>query len=71
MKRKSCSGLEMAGLILDLFEEKLEGHNITIPNSDRVKGDLNAARIYGDDYYGLEAAIVALLSKFSIKERAL
>lgn len=43
--------------ILDMFEDLLEKHNITIPDEDRV-GDDGEARLYGMTYGELESDIM-------------
>lgn len=53
---------ETAIAILDLFEELLAEHDITIPSNDR-EGNKNEARLYGGEYYNLEENIIALLNK--------
>ena len=46
--------------ICDAFEDLLEEKNITIPSEDRT-GRPEEARLYGDEYYALEDAIVEIL----------
>lgn len=47
--------------IVELFEELLEKHNITIPDEDRT-GDESEARLYGCTYYDLEEDVVQILN---------
>ena len=46
--------------ILNAVENLLDSKDITIPNENR-EGDDNEARIYGDDYFGLEDNVVQIL----------
>ena len=48
--------------ILDLFEDLLNQHDITIPSPDRC-GNQEEARLYGDIYYALEDQITELIKK--------
>ena len=48
--------------IVELFEELLEKHNITIPDDDRT-GDESEARLYGCTYYDLEENIVSIINE--------
>ena len=48
--------------IVELFEELLEKHNITIPDADRT-GDESEARLYGCTYYDLEEEVVSILNE--------
>ena len=52
---------ELAITIIDLFEELLEKHNITIPDVFREYDSDCEARIYGETYYNLEDQITELL----------
>lgn len=52
--------------IIDIFEELLEKHNITIPDDGRM-GDEGEARIFGDAYYELEEKIDNFLDDLEIK----
>lgn len=56
-----------AWAILDLFENLLDGKDITIPCSDQSeqaqREDDNDARIYGSEYFDLENSICNLLEK--------
>lgn len=54
--------------IMDVFEEFLEEHGITIPCEDETeekerKEDECSARIYGSGYYELESRIQEILEK--------
>lgn len=54
--------------IMDVFEEFLEEHGITIPCEDEDeekdrKEDECSARIYGSEYYELENRIQEILEK--------
>lgn len=54
--------------IMDIFEEFLEEHGITIPCEDEDeekerKEDECSARIYGSEYYELESRIQEILKK--------
>lgn len=54
--------------IMDVFEEFLEEHGITIPCEDEDeekdrKEDECSARIYGSEYYELESRIQEILEK--------
>lgn len=54
--------------IMDVFEEFLEEHGITIPCEDEDeekdrKEDECSARIYGSEYYELENRIQEILKK--------
>lgn len=53
---------ELAIQILDLFEDLLEEHDITIPDEDR-EGNPEESRLYGSAYYSLEDAITNLLKE--------
>lgn len=52
--------------IIDIFEELLEKHNITIPDDGRA-GDEGEARIFGDAYYELEEKIDNFLDDLEMK----
>lgn len=56
--------------IVELFEELLEKHNITIPDEDRT-GDESEARLYGTTYYDLEEDVVHILSKLVLRVKKL
>lgn len=53
---------EIAGRIIDLFEDLLQKYNIKIPSEDR-KGDVEEANIYGKEYYDLEDKITELIKE--------
>ena len=48
--------------IMELFEDLLDKHNITIPDEDRT-GDESEARLYGCTYYDLEEEVVSILNE--------
>ena len=52
--------------IVELFEELLEEHDITIPDEDRT-GDESEARIYGSTYSDLEEEVKHILSKLVLR----
>ena len=52
--------------IVELFEELLEKHDITIPDEDRT-GDESEARLYGFTYWDLEDEVVSVLSRLLVK----
>ena len=52
--------------IVELFEELLEEHDITIPDEDRT-GDESEARIYGSTYGDLEEEVKHILSKLVLR----
>ena len=56
--------------IMELFEELLEKHNITIPDVDRT-GDESEARLYGCTYYDLEEEVVSILNELVKKIKKL
>lgn len=56
--------------IMELFEELLEKHDITIPDEDRT-GDESEARLYGCTYYDLEEEVVAILSRLILRVKKL
>lgn len=51
---------EYSVAIVELFEDTLEKHDITIPDEDRT-GDESEARLYGMTYSNLEEDVVAIL----------
>jgi len=59
-KKQTKTEQEFAAEILEIFEEKLEELNVTLPNSDR-EGKDDEARIFGSDYYDLEDKVAELL----------
>lgn len=56
--------------IVELFEELLEKHDITIPDEDRT-GDESEARLYGCTYWDLEDEVVHILSKLILRVKKL
>ena len=56
--------------IVELFEELLEKHDITIPDEDRT-GDESEARLYGCTYWDLEDEVVHILSKLVLRVKKL
>lgn len=56
--------------IMELFEELLEKHNITIPDADRT-GDESEARLYGCTYYDLEEDVVQILNHLATNVKKL
>lgn len=52
--------------IVELFEELLEKHNITIPDEDRT-GDEGEARLYGMTYSDLEDDVLHVLCKLALR----
>jgi hypothetical protein len=52
--------------IVELFEELLEKHNITIPDEDRT-GDESEARLYGCTYYDLEEEVVSIINNLVMR----
>ena len=60
-KKESCIVNEFASQILEIFEEKLEELDITLPDRSG-KENLDEARIYGSNYYDLEDRIVDFIS---------
>ena len=59
-KKQTKTEQEFAAEILEIFEEKLEELNVTLPNSNR-EGKEDEARIFGSDYYDLEDKVAELL----------
>ena len=57
---------ELAISILDLFENFLERKGVDIPNVDRdeyeEESQMEAAILFGSDYYGLEDGVMNILS---------
>lgn len=53
----------IAASILDVFENLLEKHNVTIPDEDR-EGAEEEARLYGGTYFELEDKIVEILTPY-------
>ena len=56
--------------IVELFEELLEEHNITIPDEDRT-GDESEARLYGTTYSNLEYDVLHILNQLMFKIKQL
>ena len=56
--------------IVELFEDLLEKHDITIPDEDRT-GDESEARLYGLTYWSLEDEVVSILNDLVIKVKQL
>ena len=62
-KAQFCDAKEITIGIIDVFEELLDRHDITIPDDFRDGGE-DEARIYGDTYYELEEKILGILKNF-------
>ena len=60
---------DFSDAIIEIFEEKLDELNITLPDKLR-EGKKDEARIYGNTYYDLEREISDLISinKFQIQK---
>ena len=56
--------------IVELFEELLEKHNITIPDEDRT-GDEGEARLYGMTYSDLEDDVLGVLCRLLVRVKRL
>ncbi len=56
--------------IVELFEELLEKHDITIPDEDRT-GDEDEARLYGCTYSDLEDDVLYILSQLVLRVKKL
>lgn len=54
---------EYATSIVELFEDLLEEHDITIPDEDRI-GDKSEARLYGITYGDLVDSVKSILVDF-------
>lgn len=52
--------------IVELFEDLLEEHDITIPDEDRT-GDESEARLYGCTYSDLEDEVKHVLSRLVLR----
>ena len=52
--------------IVELFEDLLEEHDITIPDEDRT-GDESEARLYGMTYSDLEDEVKHVLSRLVLR----
>ena len=60
MKQKSITDTEFARAIIEIFEEKLDELDITLP--DKLKlSEKNQARIFGNNYFDLEDQISELI----------
>lgn len=55
---------EFVGQIIDIFEDFLEDHNVTLDNPEKEQ-DPDAAIIYGSDYDDLYGEIEGLLVNWS------
>ena len=53
---------ELAGVIIDKFEELLDKYDIKLPSDER-EGNEDEAAIYGIDYFDLEDEITTILDK--------
>jgi hypothetical protein len=53
--------------IIDIFEDLLEEHNLTVPSKER-SGEPEEARIFGTTYYEIEDIITDML-KVLVKEK--
>ena len=60
-KNVNCTVNEFLSQILEIFEEKLEELDITLPDRSG-KENLDEARIYGSNYYDLEDKIIYFIS---------
>lgn len=56
---------EIAIMILQAFENKLDELNVTLSDKERI-GMLEEARIYGQTYYELEDLITNILKEVGI-----
>ena len=56
--------------IMELFEDLLDKHNITIPDEDRT-GNESEARLYGCTYYDLEEDVVSILNQLVVNVKKL
>ena len=68
-KKKLKRLRDLSDAIIEIFEEKLDELNITLPDKAR-EGNEDEARIFGDTYYDLERDIEDLISinKFQIQK---
>lgn len=58
--------LEVCCEIVDLFEELLDSHDISIPDPDREDNesdDIVQARLYGSAYFDLEDGVKSILEE--------
>lgn len=60
-KNVNCTVNEFATQILEIFEEKLEELDITLPDRSHSQ-NIDEARIYGSNYYDLEDKIIDFIS---------
>lgn len=59
---KTCkTDEEVAAQILEIFEEKLDELDISLPDKDR-EGNEDEARIFGSTYYDLESDVAEFIS---------
>ena len=56
---------EIAIMVLQVFENKLEELNISLPDKERI-GSGDEARIYGRTYFELEDTITEILKEVGI-----
>lgn len=56
---------EIAIMVLQVFENKLEELNISLPDRERVGTD-DEARIYGQTYFELEDTITQVLKEVGV-----
>ena len=56
--------------IVELFEDLLDKHDITIPDEDRT-GDEGEARLYGMTYSNLEDEVLHILSQLVLRVKKL
>lgn len=61
---------EYSAAIVELFEDILEKHDITIPDEDRT-GDESEARLYGMTYSDLEDEVLHTLCKLVLRVKKL
>ncbi len=61
---------EYSVAIVELFEDILEKHDITIPDEDRT-GDESEARLYGMTYSNLEDEVLHTLCKLVLRVKKL
>ena len=57
---------EYSVAIVDLFDELLDKHNITIPDEDR-EGNEDEARLYGLTYWNLEDEVCRILCELVLR----
>lgn len=56
---------EIAIMVLQVFENKLEELNISLPDAERT-GSQDEARIYGQIYFELEDTITQILKEVGV-----